>query len=209
MKRVAAFTLTWLLGASLAVAQPSVTEGDAAKAKANGLTREGGRAYLRRVDVVGGTIARVDVDLRFSAPSPSSAAAMAAPPAIAGEISAAPPAAVPPTWTWRQKLGIPLMVAGPVLIGAGVYFGVRARGEANDIASDCKQSCAGRDMFSADRARRRYGTAQWILLGSGAGALVTGAALFLMGGSDRPHEGARFSLAFPAGGVAAQVGGTF
>jgi hypothetical protein len=168
--------------------------------------KAGAEPFQRRLEVLGGTIARLDAELRFPAPAPPS-------PAVA-EPAPAPPAALavssPPSpgWTWSQKIGASLMVAGPLAMATGIYYGKRAHDRAGEIASYCRDGCVGRDVLASDQTRRHDGATQWVLLGAGAAATATGAALFLFGGQSPARE-TQVSLGFSPEGVAAQVARRF
>jgi len=91
--------------------------------------KAGAERFQRQVQVVGGTIARVDVELHFPtlAPPPQPAAAMPTGVVLA---QPPPPPPPPPGWTWSQRIGVSLMVAGPAAMAGGLYYGKRAKDRA-------------------------------------------------------------------------------
>jgi hypothetical protein len=169
--------------------------------------KAGAEPFQRRLEVLGGTIARVDAELRFPAPAPPPPPAVAEP-APAPSVALAAPSPPAPGWTWSEKVGASLMVAGPLAMATGVYYGKRAHDRAGEIAGYCRDGCLGRDILASDQTRRHDGVTQWVLLGAGAAATATGAALFLFGGQTPVRE-TQVSLGFSPGGVAAQVARRF
>jgi hypothetical protein len=171
--------------------------------------KAGADPFQRRIEVVGGTLARVDAELRFPAPAPP-------PPPAVEPVSAPPPAVVltppapppPPGWTWSEKLGVSLMVVGPAAMAAGLYYGKKAHDQSGQITEYCKDTCPGPVIAPLDQARRRNGLTQWILLGTGAAVTATGAALYFLGGAE-PQAETRLSLDFTAGGVSARLARRF
>ena len=191
--------------------------------------KAGAEPFDRRIDAVGGTMARVDAQLRLlPAAEPVAAVAPPSPAADAGPLSAAPPRAVPaapaPAETmaatpadapapasssaWRTA-GLGLAIAAPALIGTGVYFGIQARNEAKAIAGHCQMGCAGKDILAADRAGRQNQTVQWVLIGTGAAALAGGAALFFFSGSPAAPAPVSLGIGVGDGGAAATIAGSF
>ena len=149
--------------------------------------RQGSEPFLRRVEAVGGTVARVQAELRVAAVEPSVPAAALAPPPEASVVTAAAPSETPPPG-WMRGVAYGLLGVAPVLAGAGLYYGKRASDNARDIEQACQPAvgCAGADIVAKDQARRSDGKRQWILLGSGAAALGAGGLMFIL---SRPAPG--------------------
>jgi hypothetical protein len=170
--------------------------------------KAGADPFQRRIEVVGGTLARVDAELHFPAPSPPPAApepTPAPPPAVVLTPPGPPPA---PGWTWSERIGVSLMAVGPAAIAGGLYYGKKAHDQSGQITDYCKVTCTGQAITPLDRARRRNGLTQWILLGTGAAVTATGAALFFLGAAE-PQAETRLSLDFSAGGVSARLARRF
>ena len=171
--------------------------------------KAGAEPFQRRLEVLGGTLARVDAELRFPAPAPPPPPPAAAPePAPAPAVVAVPAAPPPATgWGWSRRIGVSLMVVGPVAMGTGLYFGKKARDRAGEISRYCQSGCAGPDILASDQVRQRDGRTQWILLGAGAALTATGAALFFLGGDTPAETGVGLSVG--PGGAGARVAGRF
>jgi hypothetical protein len=170
--------------------------------------KAGAEPFERRLEVVGGTLARIDAELRFPPPAPPPPAAVVAPATPPTLVLAAPAALAPAGWSWSERIGLSLLVVGPAVMGTGLYYGKRARDRAGDIARYCQPGCAGRDILPSDQTRRRDGLTQWLLLGTGAAATATGAALFFLGGETRPTE-TRLSLVWSPAGLSAGLARRF
>jgi hypothetical protein len=107
-----------------------------------------------------------------------------APPAPAPVVRPAPvPAPAPPRWSVTRKIGVGLAGAGVASAATGLFFGSKARGEAQQISDQCSGGCTASDIHDLDQRRLSHGRTQWILLGAGAAALVGGTVLILAGGS--------------------------
>ena len=178
--------------------------------------KAGAEPFARELEVLGGTLARVEAELQLAAPPPPPPAAAAAPapapppsqPALVDSAPAAPPPS--PGSPTARKVGVGLVIAAPVLMATGIYLGVKARQQEHDIEDRCNQSgCAGPDIVGDDRLGRRLDTAQWILLGTGAATLITGAAIYLVNGPDSEWT-TRVSLGVdPRGAALARLAGRF
>lgn len=126
--------------------------------------------------------ARTSVEARLEPVPPP------APPAPAPVVRPAPPAPEPPRWSVARKIGVGLAGAGVASAATGLFFGSKARGEAQQIADRCNGGCMASDVHDLDQRRQSHGRTQWILLGAGAAALVGGTVLFLAGGSGRAEK---------------------
>ena len=127
---------------------------------------------------------------------------MTEPAPVPAVVLAPPVPPPPPGWTWSQRVGVSLMVAGPAAMAAGLYYGKKAHDQASEIANYCKGGCEGPSIVPKDQARKRNGLTQWILLGGGAAATATGGALFFLGGADSSETRVSFMLT-PGGAGAA------
>ena len=150
--------------------------------------RQGSEPFLRRVEAVGGTVARVQAELRVAAVDPSVPSVALAPPPEAAVATARASSSETPPPGWMRGVAYGLLGVAPVLAGAGLYYGNRASDSARDIEQACQPAvgCAGADILAKDQSRRSDGKRQWILLGSGAAALGAGGLLFIL---SRPPAG--------------------
>lgn len=153
---------------------------------------QGGVRLEKKVLLAAGEKSRL-IELRAESPKP---AAEAAP----------PPAAAPskgiPTGAWV------LGGVGVVALGSFGYFGLSARGELNDLKSQCSPSC---ERSQSDAGRRDALLAD-ISLGVGAAALTGAVVWALLGDSSResPKQStAHWSLVPTTQGGLATVTGRF
>jgi hypothetical protein len=173
--------------------------------------KEGFAPFLRRIEAVGGTIARVEVQLVALPPAPAPVSTAPPPstraPALVQPLAPAP--AAPPSPTLSRKVAIGALVSAPLLAGTGLVFGSLARGQAERINSACQDGCAGAEIVENDRARRRYGTTQWVLLGTAAAAVTGGALLYFLAPPRSPGEPAAVGLMLNGGGAQLALGARF
>src|SRR5262249_14666153 len=115
--------------------------------------------------------------------------------------------------TAQRSVGITLGIVGILGIGAGSYFGLRAKSKNRESLDHCPQSPSCKDQLGADLSDQANQAAilSNIAFGVGGTALVTGTVLFLTAPS-KPRKSA-FELEFvPLAGareVGAEVRGAF
>jgi tetratricopeptide (TPR) repeat protein len=141
----------------------------------------------------------LDVDLALI-PRPAPLASPPPPPPLAPTAITAAPAAAPlapriaGAASARRTAGLGVAVLGVATLGAAGVLGLLTRGKVSDAAPYCAQdfsSCFdARGLARLDQARDLQ-TAAFVLLGVGAVAAGTGAALFFTAPRDLPRLGAR------------------
>jgi hypothetical protein len=119
---------------------------------------------------------------------------------------AAVAAAPAPMSIWR-KLGFGLVLTGPALVGTGVYLGTRTRDQSKGVANFCRRGCGDETTpRGVDPLSRAAGMAPWLLLGTGAAAILGGGTLLW---TTRASTQVHLSVALRSGRPLALLKGSF
>ncbi len=81
----------------------------------------------------------------------------------------------------QRIAGLATAGVGLVMISAGMYFGSRATGYADDVAAACKAGCVWDDISDLDSRGRTAATRERLGYGIGAAAIVVGGVLYFLG----------------------------
>jgi hypothetical protein len=173
--------------------------------------------YLRRVpDLAPDERRQVDeyvreLERQRTSAVPQSTPPRPPPPAVpTAEATPAIPPDTVATQTPLRTLGIVLGGVGLLAVGAGLYFGAEVRSANDDLAEElAKPSPSARTYTDRLEDGQRAETLQWVFLGVGGAALLSGAACYVFGLPPSPERGAAV-VAWPLpGGGAAGVRGAY
>jgi len=84
----------------------------------------------------------------------------------------------------KRMIGLVAVGAGVALVATGAYFGNRAVTLADEVDTACAAGCEWADVESKDAEGRRDAKLQYVFLGVGAAAIVTGAVSYVLGKRD-------------------------
>ncbi len=92
----------------------------------------------------------------------------------------------------KKLTGAVIAIAGVALVGTGAFFGSKARSIADDVNQLCAAGCDFSQIASKDADGRSAERNQYIFLGVGAAALVTGGVFYWLG--KREHAASHVAL---------------
>jgi hypothetical protein len=117
---------------------------------------------------------------RFTEPAPPAS------PSAPVAIQTAPAAESAPGGSGLRTLGIVTCAVGVAAVGAGITFGVLTKRTQDEVENDARKRVYDPDKVSRGHL---YETLQWVGYGIGAGAIITGTILILIGHSPAQTSG--------------------
>ena len=86
----------------------------------------------------------------------------------------------------KRTMGLAFLGGGSVVFVSGLLYGSKARRISNEITRSCNDfGCEWSQFEGRDAEGKRAEALQWVLLGAGTGALVTGGVLYYRGVKER------------------------